>query len=211
VFLVTRDGDGLSIGGNHMLHILRRNVNVTVLLFTTARLRPHEGAIFPHERVGQGHQVRSGPGPPIAVNPLAFALGCGATFVARTNRRATWKHMEEMLSGQPSTRHGVPRDPAELQCVQRPRVERDVREGLRKIASTSCGSSTASRSSSDRPTPRKALVMEGDHARVVPADSVAGRTHLGSMTSAASKRRPIIADFWLPDFPRCPHRRAHLE
>src|SRR5213082_448172 len=96
IFVVTGDGDGLSIGGNHMLHVLRRNVDVTVLLFNNRIYGLTKGQYSPTSELGKvtkSTPMRSADRP---VNPLAFALGCGATFVARTIDRNI-QHMEEIL------------------------------------------------------------------------------------------------------------------
>ncbi|WP_128892782.1 2-oxoacid:ferredoxin oxidoreductase subunit beta [Erythrobacter sp. HKB08] len=83
VWLVTGDGDGLSIGGNHMLHVLRRNVNMQIMLFNNEIYGLTKGQYSPTSRVG----TRS-PSTPIGsvdrpANPAAFALGAGARFVGR--------------------------------------------------------------------------------------------------------------------------------
>ncbi len=83
VWLVTGDGDGLSIGGNHMLHLLRRNLDCQVLLFNNEIYGLTKGQYSPTSRPG----TRS-PSTPFGsvdhpVSPCAFALGCGARFVAR--------------------------------------------------------------------------------------------------------------------------------
>jgi 2-oxoglutarate ferredoxin oxidoreductase subunit beta len=83
VWLVTGDGDGLSIGGNHMLHVLRRNVNMQILLFNNEIYGLTKGQYSPTSRIG----TRT-PSSPIGsvdapANPCAFALGAGARFVAR--------------------------------------------------------------------------------------------------------------------------------
>lgn len=83
VWLVTGDGDGLSIGGNHMLHVLRRNVNMQILLFNNEIYGLTKGQYSPTSREG----TRS-PSSPIGsvdhpAKPCAFALGAGARFVAR--------------------------------------------------------------------------------------------------------------------------------
>jgi 2-oxoglutarate ferredoxin oxidoreductase subunit beta len=83
VWLVTGDGDGLSIGGNHLMHVLRRNVNLQILLFNNEIYGLTKGQYSPTSRVGT-----KSPSTPLGsvdrpANPCAFALGAGARFVAR--------------------------------------------------------------------------------------------------------------------------------
>jgi 2-oxoglutarate ferredoxin oxidoreductase subunit beta len=84
VWVVTGDGDGLSIGGNHLLHVLRRNVNLQILLFNNRVYGLTKGQYSPTSR--EGMRTKSSPQGAIdhPVDPIAFALGAGATFVART-------------------------------------------------------------------------------------------------------------------------------
>ena len=84
VWMVTGDGDGLSIGGNHLLHVLRRNVDLQILLFNNEIYGLTKGQYSPTSRIG----TRS-PSTPLGsvdapVNPSLFALGAGARFVARS-------------------------------------------------------------------------------------------------------------------------------
>jgi 2-oxoglutarate ferredoxin oxidoreductase subunit beta len=84
VWVITGDGDGLSIGGNHMLHVLRRNVDLQILLFNNRIYGLTKGQFSPTSRLGMRNKsipmgVIDSP-----LDPLAFALGAGATFVART-------------------------------------------------------------------------------------------------------------------------------
>ena len=84
VWLITGDGDGLSIGGNHMLHVLRRNVNLQILLFNNRIYGLTKGQYSPTSLVG----IRT-PSTPMGsldmpVLPAAFALGAGGRFVARS-------------------------------------------------------------------------------------------------------------------------------
>ena len=67
VFVVTGDGDALSIGGNHLIHALRRNVNMTILLFNNRIYGLTKGQYSPTSEVGQGHQVHADglAGPPV--------------------------------------------------------------------------------------------------------------------------------------------------
>ncbi len=89
VWLVTGDGDGLSIGGNHLLHVLRRNVNMQIMLFNNEIYGLTKGQYSPTSRVG----TRSPSSPKGSVdaplNPCAFALGAGAKFIARGVDTAT--------------------------------------------------------------------------------------------------------------------------
>jgi 2-oxoglutarate ferredoxin oxidoreductase subunit beta len=84
IWVVTGDGDGLSIGGNHLLHAIRRNVDLQILLFNNRVYGLTKGQYSPTSRLGM--RTKSTPDGSIdsPVDPVAFALGCGATFVART-------------------------------------------------------------------------------------------------------------------------------
>jgi 2-oxoglutarate/2-oxoacid ferredoxin oxidoreductase subunit beta len=83
VWVVTGDGDGLSIGGNHMLHVLRRNVDLHILLFNNEIYGLTKGQYSPTSR--QGTKSPSTPGGSVErpLSACAFALGAGARFVAR--------------------------------------------------------------------------------------------------------------------------------
>jgi 2-oxoglutarate ferredoxin oxidoreductase subunit beta len=83
VWVVTGDGDGLSIGGNHMLHVLRRNVDLKILLFNNEIYGLTKGQYSPTSR--QGTKSPSTPGGSLErpLSACAFALGVGARFVAR--------------------------------------------------------------------------------------------------------------------------------
>jgi 2-oxoglutarate/2-oxoacid ferredoxin oxidoreductase subunit beta len=84
IWLVTGDGDGLSIGGNHMLHVLRRNLNLQILLFNNEIYGLTKGQASPTSR--RGTRTPSTPRGSIdpALVPCSFALGAGARFVARS-------------------------------------------------------------------------------------------------------------------------------
>ena len=94
VWVITGDGDGLSIGGNHLIHALRRNVNLTILLFNNRIYGLTKGQYSPTSEVGK--VTKSTPfgsiDPPF--NPLSVALGAEASFVARTHDLDR-KHMME--------------------------------------------------------------------------------------------------------------------
>ena len=96
VWVVTGDGDGLSIGGNHMMHVLRRNVNLQIVLFNNEIYGLTKGQYSPTSRKG----TRSPSTPMGSVdNPLSaceFALGSGARFVARSID-TTMPHLVQVL------------------------------------------------------------------------------------------------------------------
>jgi 2-oxoglutarate ferredoxin oxidoreductase subunit beta len=96
VWVVTGDGDGLSIGGNHLIHALRRNVNLKILLFNNQIYGLTKGQYSPTSE--EGKVTKSTPFGSLdhPFNPIAVALGADTTFVARTldNDR---KHMSTVL------------------------------------------------------------------------------------------------------------------
>ena len=96
VWVVTGDGDGLSIGGNHLIHILRRNVDVNILLFNNRIYGLTKGQYSPTSE--QGKVTKSTPLGSIdyPFNPLSVALGAEATFVARTIDVEA-KHLQDIV------------------------------------------------------------------------------------------------------------------
>ncbi|MSP24887.1 MAG: 2-oxoacid:ferredoxin oxidoreductase subunit beta [Myxococcales bacterium] len=84
VWMVTGDGDGLSIGGNHFIHLLRRNVGLKVLLFNNRIYGLTKGQYSPTSEVGKKSPSTPFGSPDEPFNPLAVAIGAGASFVART-------------------------------------------------------------------------------------------------------------------------------
>jgi len=84
VWVVTGDGDGLSIGGNHTIHMLRRNVGLKILLFNNKIYGLTKGQYSPTSEMGK--KAKSTPYGSIdrPFNPLSLALGAEATFVARS-------------------------------------------------------------------------------------------------------------------------------
>ena len=96
VWVVTGDGDGLSIGGNHLIHALRRNVNFKILLFNNQIYGLTKGQYSPTSE--EGKVTKSTPFGSVdhPFNPIALALGAEASFVARTvdNDR---QHLSQVL------------------------------------------------------------------------------------------------------------------
>lgn len=84
VWVITGDGDGLSIGGNHLIHLLRRNFDLNILLFNNEIYGLTKGQYSPTSETGK--KTKSSPMGVIdhPFNPIALALGADATFVART-------------------------------------------------------------------------------------------------------------------------------
>ena len=97
VWVVTGDGDGLSIGGNHTIHLLRRNLDINVMLFNNRIYGLTKGQYSPTSEIGK--VTKSSPFGSLdrPFNPLTLALGAGATYVARTIDRES-KHMQAMIS-----------------------------------------------------------------------------------------------------------------
>lgn len=83
VWVITGDGDALSIGGNHLIHCLRRNVNINILLFNNQVYGLTKGQYSPTSQKGQ--VTKTSPEGVVSepINPLTLALASGASFVAR--------------------------------------------------------------------------------------------------------------------------------
>jgi 2-oxoglutarate ferredoxin oxidoreductase subunit beta len=96
VWVVTGDGDSLSIGGNHLIHALRRNINLTILLFNNQIYGLTKGQYSPTSEVGKVTKSTPFGSLDQPFNPVSLALGAEATFVARTHDMDR-KHMMEMF------------------------------------------------------------------------------------------------------------------
>ena len=96
VWVVTGDGDGLSIGGNHLIHVLRRNVDLKILLFNNHIYGLTKGQYSPTSEVGKVTKSTPTGSVDFPFNPITVALGTHATFVARTID-VEQKHLGEML------------------------------------------------------------------------------------------------------------------
>ncbi len=83
VWVVTGDGDALSIGGNHLIHALRRNVNITILLFNNRIYGLTKGQYSPTSEVGKVTKSTPMGSLDYPFNPVSMALGAEATFVGR--------------------------------------------------------------------------------------------------------------------------------
>jgi 2-oxoglutarate ferredoxin oxidoreductase subunit beta len=94
VWVITGDGDALSIGGNHLLHALRRNVNITIILFNNQIYGLTKGQYSPTSEPGKVTKSTPFGSLDYPYNPVSLALGADATFVARTHDMDR-KHMME--------------------------------------------------------------------------------------------------------------------
>ncbi|MCZ6659165.1 MAG: 2-oxoacid:ferredoxin oxidoreductase subunit beta [Gammaproteobacteria bacterium] len=83
VWVITGDGDGLSIGGNHLLHALRRNIDVNILLINNEIYGLTKGQYSPTSRVGTTSPSSPGGSVDSPIDPGRFAIGAGATFFGR--------------------------------------------------------------------------------------------------------------------------------
>jgi 2-oxoglutarate ferredoxin oxidoreductase subunit beta len=97
VFVVTGDGDALSIGGNHLIHAMRRNANLTILLFNNQIYGLTKGQYSPTSELGKITKSTPMGSLDYPFNPVSVALGAEATFVARSidNER---EHLTQMLT-----------------------------------------------------------------------------------------------------------------
>ncbi|MBB4696640.1 2-oxoglutarate ferredoxin oxidoreductase subunit beta [Actinoplanes abujensis] len=96
VWVVTGDGDALSIGGNHLIHALRRNVNLKILLFNNRIYGLTKGQYSPTSELGKITKSTPAGSADSPFNPISLALGAEATFVARTIDSDA-KHLQSVM------------------------------------------------------------------------------------------------------------------
>ncbi|MET8000796.1 2-oxoacid:ferredoxin oxidoreductase subunit beta [Nonomuraea glycinis] len=96
VWVITGDGDALSIGGNHLIHALRRNVNLNILLFNNRIYGLTKGQYSPTSEVGKITKSTPMGSLDKPFNPISLALGAEASFVART-LDSDRKHLQSVL------------------------------------------------------------------------------------------------------------------
>ena len=150
VWVVTGDGDGLSIGGNHLIHALRRNVNITILLFNNQIYGLTKGQYSPTSEVGKVTKSTPFGSLDHPFNPISLALGAEATFVARTHDMDR-KHMRRRSGGRTT--------------IAARRSSRSTR------TATSSTTAPSSRSSPRRPGPRMLIALRhGEPIRFGPED-----------------------------------------
>ena len=128
VWVVTGDGDGLSIGGNHLIHALRRNVNLKILLFNNQIYGLTKGQYSPTSE--EGKVTKSSPFGSVdhPFNPIARRAGRGGDVRRAHDRQRPPAPDRGPATGGRAPGNGVRRDLSELQRVQRRRVRRAARE-----------------------------------------------------------------------------------
>ncbi|HMR11165.1 MAG TPA: 2-oxoacid:ferredoxin oxidoreductase subunit beta, partial [Polyangiaceae bacterium] len=84
VWIITGDGDGLSIGGNHLMHCLRRNADVNVIMFNNRIYGLTKSQYSPTSETGKITKSSPTGSVDFPVDPATFAIGCSASFVARS-------------------------------------------------------------------------------------------------------------------------------
>ena len=198
VWVVTGDGDGLSIGGNHLLHVLRRNVDVTILLFNNRIYGLTKGQYSPTSEMGKVTKSTPLGSADRPINPLAFALGCGATFVGRTVDRNI-PHMDEMLK-----RAAAHRGTAFLEILQNCNVYNHLAWNV--IYDKDSKLAFEMRLEHGKPLvygppdARKAVIMEGMTPKVVDVKNVQ-ESALWIHDEKNGNAAKVLADLFAPDFP----------
>ena len=96
VFVITGDGDGFSIGGNHMIHAIRRNIDINILLFNNQIYGLTKGQYSPTSAMGKKSPSTPYGSLDAPIGPISVAIGCEATFIARTADKFT-THMVDTI------------------------------------------------------------------------------------------------------------------
>ena len=198
VFVVTGDGDGLSIGGNHLLHVLRRNVNVTILMFNNKIYGLTKGQYSPTSELGKVTKSTPLGSADRPVSPCAFALAVGATFVARTVDRNIG-HMEETLK-----RAAAHKGAAFVEILQNCNVYNDLAWNVLYDRESKVQHELRLQHGKPlifgAPDDRKGLVLEGVKPKVVGVKDVP-ESALWVHDENDRGTALILAQLWAPDYP----------
>ena len=183
VWVVTGDGDALSIGGNHLIHALRRNVNFKILLFNNRIYGLTKGQYSPTSELGM--VTKSTPMGSIdwPFNPISLAVGAEATFVGRAIDTDKKGMTDGAARGGRASRQRVRRDPPELPDLQRRRVRLRARRQGGREPDRRCA--TASRSRGARTARRRCASCRTGRSRSAPR----ARTACSSTTRRTRSRR----------------------
>ena len=198
VFVVTGDGDGLSIGGNHLLHVLRRNVDVTILLFNNRIYGLTKGQYSPTSELGKVTKSTPMGSADRPVSPCAFALAAGATFVARTVDRNI-AHMEETLK-----RAAHHKGAAFVEILQNCNVYNDLAWNVlydkeSKILHE-CRLEHGKPITFGPADDRRGLVLEGLKPKVVKVSEVA-ESALWKHDASDRATAMVLGQLWAPEYP----------
>ena len=198
VFVVTGDGDGLSIGGNHLLHVLRRNVDLTILLFNNKIYGLTKGQYSPTSELGKVTKSTPMGSADRPVSPCVFALASGATFVARTLDRNI-AHMEETLRR--AARHKVA---AFVEILQNCNVYNDLAWNVlydkESKAQFECRLEHGKAITWGPANDRRGLQLDRLKPRVVKvADVAEGALWVHDETDRATAT--LLAQLWAPEYP----------
>ena len=198
VFVVTGDGDGLSIGGNHLLHVLRRNVDVTILLFNNRIYGLTKGQYSPTSELGKVTKSTPMGSADRPVSPCAFALAAGATFVARTVDRNI-AHMEETLK-----RAAHHKGAAFVEILQNCNVYNDLAWNVlydkeSKILHE-CRLEHGKPITFGPADDRRGLVLEGLKPKVVKVAEVA-ESALWKHDASDRSTAMVLGQLWAPEYP----------
>lgn len=96
VWVITGDGDGLSIGGNHLIHLMRRNIDINVIMFNNEIYGLTKGQFSPTTKIGKVTKTSPSGVQDAPFQPIMMVLAAGATFIARTNDKEI-KMMTEIM------------------------------------------------------------------------------------------------------------------
>ena len=203
VWVVTGDGDGLSIGGNHLLHTVRRNLDLQILLFNNQVYGLTKGQYSPTSQLGM--RTKSSPTGSIdhPIDPISFALGCGATFVARTIDTDA-QHLQEILR-----RAHAHRGTAFVEILQNCPVFNDAIwqevEDRKKRVDNTLHLEHGQPLAFGAPGRRRGIVMQNGVATVVELGDADDPLEQGVVVHDQSHESPayasVLATLKLPEFP----------
>ena len=127
-----------SIGGNHLIHAMRRNVNLTILLFNNQIYGLTKGQYSPTSKVGQVTKSTPMGSVDQPFNPVSLALGAEATFVARAMESDRAELTTILKAAAPAPRHRARRDLPELPDLHRWRLRPDQDRTQQEAVSCGC-------------------------------------------------------------------------
>jgi len=203
VWVVTGDGDGLSIGGNHLLHTVRRNLDLQILLFNNQVYGLTKGQYSPTSQLGM--RTKSSPTGSIdhPIDPISFALGCGATFVARSIDTDA-QHLQEILR-----RAHAHRGTAFVEILQNcpvfnDGIWKDVEDRKSRVDNT-LHLEHGEPLTFGVPGRRRGIVMTGGVASVIKLEDQEDAAERGVVIHNQSHESPayasVLATLKLPEFP----------